>query len=315
MAHPGTAHKYHNTLIAFEHSPPSPPPTTPTTAPNTLLWVGGLGDGLLTVRYPTTIAATLPPTWVLAEVLLSSSYKGWGTGSLQRDAAELDKCVAYFKALRPGTKVVVMGHSTGCQDIMEYVVGEGRAGRKGIDGAVLQGGVSDVEAWEDMVAGDKAQREDFDRIVGQARGMVEEGKGKEIMPMEGNFVAQALKAPMSAYRTYSLLVKGQDDDYFSSDLSEERLKNTFGKIPKSTPFMFLLGDKDPFVPASIDKATLIQRWTDVIRSGGGTVDDKNGGILPDAQHSLRDNTEEVRQDLANRVVRFLKEYVEEAPKL
>lgn len=33
--------------------------------------------------------------------------------------------MGYFKHLRPGREVVLMGHSTGCQDVMEYVVGEG----------------------------------------------------------------------------------------------------------------------------------------------------------------------------------------------
>ena len=33
--------------------------------------------------------------------------------------------MGYFRGLRPGREVVLMGHSTGCQDVMEYVVGEG----------------------------------------------------------------------------------------------------------------------------------------------------------------------------------------------
>jgi len=77
------------------------------------------------IRYPSTIAKSLPPNWAIAEVLLSSSYRGWGTSSLQKDAKELAECVGYFCKLRPGREVVLMGHSTGCQDVMEYVVGEG----------------------------------------------------------------------------------------------------------------------------------------------------------------------------------------------
>lgn len=76
-------------------------------------------------RYPTTIAKALDPNWAIAEVLLSSSYRGWGTSSLQKDATEIAQCVQYFQSLRPEQKIVLMGHSTGCQDVMEYVVGKG----------------------------------------------------------------------------------------------------------------------------------------------------------------------------------------------
>jgi hypothetical protein len=76
-------------------------------------------------RYPSTIAKSLPADWAIAEVLLSSSYRGWGTSSLQKDVKELAECVGYFSSLRPGREIVLMGHSTGCQDVMEYVVGEG----------------------------------------------------------------------------------------------------------------------------------------------------------------------------------------------
>src|SRR5689334_19664794 len=113
MAFPGTAHKYSKRRVAFEHTYLNPF----NDAPNTILWVGGLGDGLLTVPYPSEIAKSLPSNWVIAEVLLGSSYRGWGTSSLARDARELAECVSYFKQLRPGKKIVVMGHSTGCQDI------------------------------------------------------------------------------------------------------------------------------------------------------------------------------------------------------
>lgn len=101
-------------LTAFEHTPPG----TNDSSPNLLIWIGGLYDGFLTVKYPTTIAATLvtkAPTWTLAQALLSSSYTGWGTSSLVKDAQELAECVSYFRGIKTG-KIVLMGHSTGCQE-------------------------------------------------------------------------------------------------------------------------------------------------------------------------------------------------------
>ncbi|KAF1945884.1 DUF1749-domain-containing protein [Clathrospora elynae] len=302
MAHLGTAHKYSKKRIAFEYA--SPQVSTSTSPPNTLLWIGGLTNGLLTVSYPSSIASSLPPTWTLAEVLLSSSYKGWGTGSLSRDARELGECVAYFKELRPGRKVVMMGHSTGCQDIMEYILGKGKEGREGVNGVILQGGVSDREAWADMCQTEE-EKKGLEEVVKKAKEMVDQGREKDIMPSEGSVLMKELSGPITAYRTYSLLAKGGDDDYFSSDLSDEHLATTFGNIPKITPVCFLLGSEDPYVPASVDKAALLQRWTRIIREGGGVVDDEDGGVIPGAHHDLDGDPEDVVQDLVKRVCGFV----------
>ncbi|RMZ70370.1 dolichol-phosphate mannosyltransferase [Pyrenophora seminiperda CCB06] len=302
MAHPGTAHKYSKRRIAFEHASSSS--SASSTTPNTLLWVGGLSDGLLTVPYPTQIAKSLPSSWTISEVLLSSSYKGWGTGSLSRDARELGECVSYFKNLRPGKKIVVMGHSTGCQDIMEYLVGKEHEKREGLDAVILQGGVSDREAWE-VFGKNGREKKALEEAIKMAKGMVDAGKGKEILPREGNAVLEEMGGPLSAYRAYSLLAKDGDDDYFSSDLSDEHFAQTFGKIPQSTPVCFLLGSEDPYVPASIDRASLLQRWTRIIREGGGVVDDEDGGVVPGAHHNLEGDSDEVVQDLVRRVCGFL----------
>ncbi|KAI1671640.1 DUF1749 containing protein [Pyrenophora tritici-repentis] len=301
MAHPGIAHKYSKRRIAFEHAPT---PSSSTTIPNTLLWVGGLTDGLLTVPYPTQIAKSLPPTWTLSEVLLSSSYKGWGTGSLARDARELNECVSYFKNLRPGKKVVVMGHSTGCQDIMEYLVGKDYDKRESLDGVILQGGVSDREAWEDFGKEGKA-KQDLADAISKTREFVEKGKGSEVLSREGNRVLEEMGGPLTAYRAYSLLAKGGDDDYFSSDLSDEHFASTFGRIPATTPVCFLLGELDPYVPEKVDRAALLKRWTRIIREGGGVVDDEDGGVVKGAHHNLDGDPEDVVEDLVRRVCGFV----------
>jgi pimeloyl-ACP methyl ester carboxylesterase len=273
---------------------------------NIILWVGGLSDGLLTVPYPSEIANFnyLVSTWAIAEVLISSSYKGWGTGSLARDARELGECVAYFKKLRPGKKIVLMGHSTGCQDIMEYLVGEGHEQREPVDGVILQGGVSDREAWEDFYK-EGEKRKQLEEAIRFSKELIDAGKGKVILSPEINPVFKDMGGPLNAYRAHSLLAKGGDDDYFSSDLSDEHFATTFGKIPKSTPVCFLLGSEDPYVPASVDRAALLQRWTRIIREGGGIVDDEDGGVIPGAHHNLDGDPKEVVEDLAMRVCRFV----------
>ncbi|KAF3047096.1 hypothetical protein E8E12_011198 [Didymella heteroderae] len=302
MAHPGTAHKYSEKLIAFEHA--GAHSSNNNDKPNSLLWIGGLGDGLLTVQYPSTIAKTLKPDWSIAEVLLSSSYRGWGTSSLQKDAKELAQCVEYFRKLRPGKTVVLMGHSTGCQDIMEYLVGKGHDSRPPINGAILQGGVSDREAWAFLLSSQE-EKQSCANVLAEAQRLIKEGKGREIVPRENNIVQKELGAAISAYRTNSLLAKEGDDDYFSTDLSDASLRNTFARFPRDVKIMFLLGSEDPFVHTSTDKRALLSRWAGFVKEGGASVDEVHGGVIEGGHHNLDGDPEEVVGDLLKRVVGFV----------
>ena len=303
MSVPGTLHRYTKRLVAFEHANASS--NLVSTTQNILLWVGGLGDGLLTVSYPRTLAQSLPPTWSLVEVMLSSSYNGFGTSSLSKDAKELGQCVEYFRSLGPNAKerkVVIMGHSTGSQDCMEYAVGEGSAGRPRVNGLVLQGSVSDREALRESMG-----EEEYGRIVELVREHVSLGRGDDIIPAFREGIKVYGRTPVTAYRWNSFLsAEGPgvgDDDYFSSDLSDERLRETFGKL--GVPLMVLFSGEDEHCPKFIHKEALIERWGRVVKGSGGIVDDDNGGIVRGATHNLEGNCEEVIRDLCRRVCGFL----------
>jgi alpha-beta hydrolase superfamily lysophospholipase len=71
-------------------------------------------------------------------VITSSSYKGWGTGSIKRDVEEIAKAVQYFRNLKPEGKIVLFGHSTGSQDTMQYLLDMAGGNVPGIDGGVMQ---------------------------------------------------------------------------------------------------------------------------------------------------------------------------------
>ncbi|KAF9739586.1 hypothetical protein PMIN06_006970 [Paraphaeosphaeria minitans] len=307
--HPGILHLYTPSLTAFEHR--LPPPNTTCSVPsssapqNTILFIGGLGDAPLTVRYPTLLARTLPSHWTVAEVTLTSSAAGWGTSTLSRDAAELEKCVAYFKWLRPDGNIVLMGHSTGCQDVMEYVVGASCSSRPTIQGAILQAAVSDREGWGAIVAGDEALEKSLEDTIALATSYVSRGDADAILPKKGNKVLEMFDIPCTAYRAHSLLVEGGDDDYFSTDLSDGTLKQTFGRIPARTKAMFLWGSKDPYIPKYVDQEGTLKRWAKFVREGGGNVDEVNGGVVQGATHNLNDDAEEIVQDLVGRVVSFV----------
>ena len=94
MAVQGILHSYVPDLVAFEFTDQKTPP-----APNVLVFIGGLSDGLLTVPYLQQLANGLETVnstlgnWCLVQTLISSSYNGWTSGSLERDVKELKKLV------------------------------------------------------------------------------------------------------------------------------------------------------------------------------------------------------------------------------
>jgi pimeloyl-ACP methyl ester carboxylesterase len=290
----GKLHKYSKRLVAFEHDSSSSPT-------NILLWVGGLRDGLLTVSYPAILSQRLPKHWGLVQVALLSTLDGWGTSSLQRDVKELGQCVEYFHNLMgEKTKIVLMGHSTGCQDAMEYVTGCKKAFRVPLDGVILQAPVSDREALGSSL------EESYDVIIKMAQSYMDQGRGEDVLPLSlGRSIFG--RTPISAYRWLSLLSpnKDGDDDYFSSDLPTERLQQSFGNFKKQTPLLILCSGEDQNVPAHIDVSGLINRWTQVVEAGGGVVDLENSGIIKGAHHNFEEDDDEILNNLFERVIRFL----------
>lgn len=306
-SHDGTLHIYTRNLVAFEHKPStstststsSPPPT------NILLWIGGLGGGLLTVPYTSVLAAHLPVSWRIVEVLLSSAYKGWGTATLTQDAGELAACVQYFRRLlgergKGEGRVVLMGHSTGCQDVMEYLVGPGAEQRPQVQGAILQAGISDREAMLEWLGSDV-----YNHSVQVAREWVAEGRGEDVLPL--SVTGDVFGAPASARRWLSLASPDMEgeDDFFSSDLPEEKLEGTFGRVGRETPLLLLYSGSDQYVPAHVDKGGLVRKWTEIVKEGRGAVDGVNGGVVRGASHGYEGDKEEVVMDMVDRVTGYL----------
>ncbi|KAF2397795.1 esterase [Trichodelitschia bisporula] len=300
-AQAGILHRYAPRLVAFEHRPSSIPASAHTG--NVLIFIGGLSDGLLTVSYPSFIAARAPPGWSIVEALISAAYSGWGTSTLQRDVAEIAKCVAYLRALPSNSttprRIVLMGHSTGAQDAIEYVVGAGAAERPPVDGVILQAGISDREAMHAKSGPSKSD----EAMTNAARGLEEQGRAEEFLPraVSGSTFT---RTAVTAYRWLSLTQKGGDDDYFSSDIADEELWKTFGKFGK-TQLMVLLSGIDEHMPKWVDKEALAARWARICKEGGAIVDEEFGGVVPGAHHNLEQDGTEVVDDLCRRVTGFL----------
>ncbi len=151
--------------------------------------------------------------WVLVQPLLTSSHQGWGTGSLDRDADELLLLARCLRAEHASEGMVIVGHSTGCQDAARYAARHrGAAAAAPLLGAVLQAPVSDRE-WL------AAQPETASRLA-TSRALVAAGRGEEVA-----FVAADLDgAPVAARRWVALASDRGDEDLFSGDLTPEELR-------------------------------------------------------------------------------------------
>jgi hypothetical protein len=181
---------------------------------------------------------------------------------------------------------------------MEYLTGEDSQQRAKIDGAILQAGISDREA---LVAMDPGLPEALD----VAKGLIDAGKGEDIISSKYTLHLYG-PTPVTARRFYSLSAKGGDDDYFSTDLSDEELQKTFGSIPTDTGFCILFSGKDEYVAEDLDRVGLVERWLQLAKTAGANVDEKNSGVIEGASHSLKKDPTSVVDDLIGRVVGFVK---------
>ncbi|KAJ5485390.1 Protein of unknown function DUF1749 [Penicillium diatomitis] len=250
----GILHHITTSLIAFEHTHGSP------RKPHTLLFIGGLGDGLGTVEYLEDVVAV--------EYIRKYKEPHYGPG-----------------------KVVLMGHSTGSQDVMHYLYSpKPRPAhpvldkcwepvlRTPVDGAIMQAPVSDREAILWVVKCGTARdspasmRELYKKAVFDAeRNTYEENESVDtIVPLSvTSRIGYPANAPVSSRRFLSLVspkspAEPSEDDLFSSDLTDARLSETFGSIGSrgllGQKMMVLYSGRDQSVPDWVDKEVLLDRW-------------------------------------------------------
>ena len=239
-----TVYKNDPTLVMFTSGPEV------SDSEGTAVFIGGLTDGPMSLCYLPALAAALEEKrWRLCQPTLSSAYLGFGVSDLDKDAEELDlgvdRILASASAIEKKKKkhaVALVGHSTGCQDIVHFL----RRGRRRADiaAAVLQAPVSDREAMcmehgEEAIAAANAA----------ARAMCAEGGGVDLMPRStpGTF-----GAPVSAARYASLSGRMTPDDLFSSDLTAHELSQQIGHMGHASapPSLWVRSADDEYAPCS-----------------------------------------------------------------
>lgn len=336
MSVPGILHQYVNGLVAFEFQPQSSQQAHHSQEPkkNVIVFVGGLGDGLLTVPYVAPLAASLEPQgWGVVQILISSSYKGWGTGSLRRDAKEIGQLVRYLRSEQGGQreKIVLVGHSTGTQDVAEYITKfeqEKKQNQKQqgtanddyelfkVDGAVLQASVSDREG----IVEELGSLEKLNELISEVQDLIKQqqqqqqnaitttssSKGNDNLHflLPDKFAKIWFGTPITAYRFLSLALPNGDDDYFSSDLADSKLAEIFGSVDK--PLLIAFSGNDEFVPQRVNKHELVKKWQSFVNE---KYNSSYSGVIEGASHNVGPTSEPgAQEELINRISGFLKEF-------
>jgi hypothetical protein len=94
--------------------------------------------------------------------------------------------------------------------------------------------------------------------------------------------------------------KRGDDDCFSSDLGDERLRGIWGNV--QSPVLIVPSGADESVPAEVDVPGMVERWKGFCRPG---IVSGLSGLIPGANHRVDDAT--AKEWLADRVGRFVGE--------
>lgn len=325
------------TLTAFEFRSGQTP------KPHSILFVGGLGDGLATTSYLADLVTALEATpWSLFSLNLTSSYQAWGLGHLDRDTDEIAQCLRYIKEYKTSQAgsglTVLMGHSTGSQDVLHYLSSANphtkpspfdpdleHITRPAIDGAIMQAPVSDRECifwvlehgWLGKTPTET--RKIYDEVVAIAKDKTsQQSSFDDILPLSlTSQIGYSATTPLSARRFLSLVspespLAPREDDMFSSDLGDEQLSKTFGLVREREllkgKLLVLSSGADQSVPSWVDKDALLARWRQVADGQGGPPfwDEQFSGVVPNASHALsNDDQAEPRKDLNRRVLGFL----------
>ncbi|ORY76096.1 hypothetical protein BCR37DRAFT_371848 [Protomyces lactucae-debilis] len=255
-----------------------------------LLCIAGMGDGLLSLPYLDTLHAAMTEATIV-QILLSSSYSGWGLASLDDDAAEI-MCAVQCLVTKHGFKsVVLLGHSTGCQDTIHTILTQVNHPYHGkISAGILQAPVSDCEAFEEI-----CDKEALAIVTNFARGLHPE----DLLPRQMMRNVGFGDVAMTARRWLSVATPLGQDDYFSSTLSANTIKSTFGRI--TIPFMAIVGGNDEYVPHNVDKEQLVAFW----KQNTAAPCFEKSFVLAGANHKVTD--EGAQQALAWSICSFLKQ--------
>jgi len=237
-----------------------------------VILIGGLTDGLLSLSYAAPLGEALSKQYnvSLVQVLLSSSYSGFGCSSLEEDAQDLKKLLHYLHSKNPNVSLFLLGHSTGCQDIMWFLKHHHASCKAPIVAGILQAPVSDREYF-------LPKDPSLNSLLDEVRSLCEQGKPNQLLSR------RLLDVPITAYRLCSLLDRLGDDDFFSFDMTIEERKKAFGTLPPSVSIYPVFGEKDE---ATIDNTSMIPTLGEAFKQSSPQI--QKWFMIKNANHSISD---------------------------
>lgn len=315
----GILHVYHpdRNLNLFEYLPSFQSKNNP--APkHVLLFIGGLYDTFNQPRYVNDIAALFPlhdqQTWRVMHVQLSSNGRSWGVMDIDRDVEEIGVCIQYIRdtLLKDNsTDIVLMGHSTGCQDIMRYLTGPNPLNEKGesrpkVQGAILQAPVSDRDAVLHVITEAPEIKRAFENAMKISESTPAETRKDIILPLSSTEPIFG-STPISVARWLSLVSPDSPDqpsieDFFSNDLHDTTLVKTFGSIGKKgllhrstgetqqqqqlQSLLVLMSESDEYAGPKGSQTRLLQRWKEIMHEGTGASIHDESAAIANALHDV-----------------------------
>lgn len=194
-------------------------------------------------------------SWSLIQVLLGSSYSGYGICTLDNDIQELSEFIIHLKNEYNCQKVILIGHSTGCQISIHFTNYGLQEAVSLLYGVILQAPVSDQEAGT---------------LISSTQYYLEWAKNQSSDKLDTLMPIEAHYNPITIRRFLSLFDRNGLDDYFSSYFTVSELKEKFfGLKTRNIPIYKVIiaySMKDEYVPETVNKDELIDKLVEAIGS-------------------------------------------------
>ena len=219
-----------------------------------IMLIGGLGDLLFNIKYFQYLWNKFNENYMICIPNMRSSGNSFGSFTIWNDVEDINEILSYIYNKNKLDEIYLLGHSTGCQDIL-CLFKKGINKQFPIKKCILQGPVSD----RDYLNKDEKLLNEIKRIEKEYNVLYESWNNSELKnSMDVSKYLYDNKYPLLVRRFVSLYSKLGDEDWFSYDISQEKLKSMYSII--DIPFLFVFSLNDQYINYSHDEyKKLIER--------------------------------------------------------
>ena len=219
-----------------------------------IMLIGGLGDLLFNIKYFQYLWNKFDENYMICIPNMRSSGNSFGSFTIWNDVEDINEILSYISNKNKLDEIYLLGHSTGCQDIL-CLFKKGINKQFPIKKCILQGPVSD----RDYLNKDEKLLNEIKRIEKEYNILYENWNNSELKnSIDVSKYLYDNKYPLLVRRFVSLYSKLGDEDWFSYDISQEKLKSMYSII--DIPFLFVFSLNDQYINYSHDEyKKLIER--------------------------------------------------------